>query len=158
MKIAIGYSFTEGPVENLHKRGFHLENGQAHFPTPSQEGLVGFEVHVVLDETERPVQKSEHPFWPRLDTIEEISIKAPHKNGVEKIKQALFLENIESRDLRVLWETRKFGSLVALWLTCRNLEDFQKIAHPDREIQWQGKKAFLIEMGPNCFDFVITES
>jgi hypothetical protein len=156
MKIAVGFSFTEGPFENLKSRGFAFENHTAFFHPQLNHDIIGLKIQVVEDETRKSKSHPEHPFWPRLEEIETSPVGS-HPNSVYAVKTALMIDQINHPELSVLWKTRKFSPFVGLWMFCSDLEKFKTIARPDKQFKIEDETVYLIEMGPNSLDLLVSE-
>jgi hypothetical protein len=156
MKIAVGFSFTEGPFENLKARGFQFDQHSAYFQPSPDHDLIGLKIEVVEDETQKSPSHPEHPFWPRLEEIE-AHVPGIHPNSVNSIKSTIMIGQVTDSELSVLWKTRKFGPFVGLWLYCSDLEKFKSQARPEKHFIIQNESVYLIEMGPNCLDLLVSQ-
>ena len=156
MKIAVGFSFTSGPLDNLKKRGFLFNDSSAFFKPQSGHDLIGFKIQFVEDESQFPIEYQKHPFWPRLEEVENQS-PGQHPNSLFTIKSTIQIDQITDPELKAYWKTRKFSPFIGLWLYCSNTEQFKKMANPDKTLNINQEKVYLIEMGPNCFDILVSE-
>jgi hypothetical protein len=170
MKTAVGFIFTESPIIDLTRRGFlfhrheeTLERGYKYFLCPlngPQGESFAFELREVLDEEAYMASRASEDDKNFLPFIYEAPVQVPCMhlpNSVSRIKDTLKRDDIEPKDLRDFLQYRKFGSLVVLWMACRDLTSFSEMAQPDRSFTWDNHMAKLISMGPNCFDLLVTE-
>lgn len=156
MKIAIGFAFTSGPIESLKARGFHFEDQIVGLqPSPEHE-IAGFKLEVVQDETDYRSSRNEHPFWPHLKEVDAFQA-AVHPNTVVSVKRAITTDLVKDPELVAHWANRKFGPFVALWIHCADIETFKRVAKPDKQLRFEGETVFVVEMGPNCFDLLVSK-
>ncbi|MFN9068286.1 MAG: hypothetical protein ACK5V3_13720, partial [Bdellovibrionales bacterium] len=132
------------------------DNHTDFFQKEKDHDIIGFKIQVVEDETRKSKSNPEHPFWPRLEQVENYSAGA-HPNSVYAIKAALMIEQITHPELSVLWKTRKFSPFVGLWMYCTDLEKFKSVAKPDKQFKIENEIVYLLEMGPNSLDLLVSE-
>lgn len=166
MELAVGYVFTSSLIEDLQQRGFEL-TGVNSIPgchrfvckLAGDGVLSGFELREVLEEElyfKGREPKDFHPFVDKNSKIPNGGF-AEQPNSVVKFRKCLWLDQMESNDLKQYLSIRKVFGLCALWLECTDWERFQRMAKPDRIFMWNETNAGLIHLGPSSFDLVITK-
>lgn len=159
----VGFAFTEWPIHNLQERGFQfhkdqrgLEQGYGSF-TAVLPDLSSFQIRQVHNEESYTAFHHNEHFAPLI--LEEDFSLNPLKqdNSVLGIRGFLNSSQMKPCELRTYLEVRKPFPISALWLKCLDIELFQQRARPDRVFQFEGQKAALIHLGPNCFDLLISQ-
>jgi len=168
MKRAVGIDFTEGFVKNLRQRGFtctalsdSVVNGFQSYFFPLKDlrrEYDGFEIHVVYDEVEYLRFMGFEHFCPFIKNALSSAAEPKHLNTVEAFESVIFPSELKTSELNRLLELRKNFPIAALELKCRSLKEFFRIANPQRTFEIRGETAALLQLGPSCFDLLITES
>lgn len=166
MELAVGFVFTSSLIEDLQQRGFALATlnsipGCHRFVCRlAGDGVLsGFELREVLEEELYFKGRETKDFHPFVDKCLEIPKGnfAEQFNSVVNFRKCLWLDQMESSDLKQYLSIRKVFGLCALWLECADWERFQATAKPDRIFMWNETKAGLIHLGPSSFDLVVTK-
>ncbi len=167
MQKAVGFSFTDSPVENLRHQGFLFhqedqtrENGYISFTCYLDENsssLQGFEIREILEEAKYLEKHDIKSFQPFLESIEKTLVSQSCPNTVSMVQQILLESDISNPELKLYLQSRKRSRILALWLRCQNLAAFEKLSQPDEIFEWNGARAALIHLGPNCFDILVTQ-
>ncbi len=163
MNSFIGYIFTDGPAQELNDRGFAFiqdDTGLSQGYRSFQMTFADFstiEIREIIDErTYLDIFKINH-FEPLAGLVTFSIGPIENENTVYNFQAQVRSQDLEACELRSYLEIRKEFPLWAVWLRCRDFKKFCQVAKPDRLFQWKGREIGLIHMGPNCFDFIISE-
>jgi hypothetical protein len=167
MGIYINYIFTSEPLRELKARGFFVHN----LPPIESEGYIPsqiiftdetiYELREILDEELYLKKFKIQRFEPRATEKTSFhSVKfVNHPNGIESLvpqeENKAILENSNVRDY-LKW--RKPSPLKALTFSCKNLDHFKEVAHPEKQFQIDQETYLLIHLGPNCIDLLVREN
>lgn len=163
MNTFTGFIFTKWPLEDLHERGFRfqagphsLEDGYLTFSVlfPDQSS---FQIREVLEEQLYKKANQIERFEPSLLPLSIAVDPLSQSNSLLGVKEAIGENHFEDCDLMTYLKIRKPFPLWALWMECENFEQFCKVAKPDRIFTWKGQEVALVHLGPNCFDFIVTQ-
>jgi hypothetical protein len=160
----IGFAFTEEPILRLKQKGFTLfekentkKNGYKSF-SAIFSNQSSFEVREIIEEQDYLKFHSVESFKPLVATEQISEPFRGHANSVTKFRQLVDSTSVpEDREIHLYFKLRKATPLWALWLECDNFTAFNELAKPDHLFDFDGKKAALIHLGPNCFDLLITQ-
>ncbi|MGZ5278421.1 MAG: hypothetical protein ACXWC9_00665 [Pseudobdellovibrionaceae bacterium] len=167
MKVALGYAFTEIPIEGLRRKGFRLDWIEPS-PHPSFRSAIcflrflngestAFEIREILDEREYIRWSGEEKFEPKWIESSETQLKIENPNTTDILVRSWSQGQELSNEADLFFRIRKKFTLYALELNCRSFDVFAKLADPDAIWNWQGRRCGLIHLGPNCFDLLVTE-
>lgn len=168
MKMVVGFSFTDYPVQYLIEMGFLFQCNEFNRERGYRECLCTFlphlgsglsiEIREILEEdvyTQFHKQKNFSPFEYENTTFPTDKIIQQHPNSVYCV-QGILTEDMEPGELKDYFKYKKPYPLWALWLKCKDINNFSTVLKSEKTFLWQKKKAILLHLGQSCFDLLIT--
>lgn len=165
MKSIVGVVFTDHPIKHLENIGFILNQRNdtevfgyrefiCHF-LPGQGLNDCFEIREVLDENLYFNFCKKENFAPFISENSSFLKPVVHPNSVYCIEEIL-TESMPSCELSHYLSVKKRHPLWALKLKCNNLQTFAQCASEEKKVIWKNQDCFLTQLGPSCFDLVIS--
>ncbi len=165
MIVSIGHIFTHGIIEELQARGFSFFNANSasesylSFCCPLMDSSgqsTYFEIRQVFDEEIYLNQRHAKNFEP-FETTGSLSLPPLlNSNTVTNFSRALHKNDLMDNNIAQYFQIRKYTSLWALHLQCKNFEEFKRKSKPDRFFKFNNQEAGLIHLNPSCYDLLIT--